>query len=420
MTNYEPAPNNAAKKNDATPASPYDETAQLATAKKGNRDRAIRVAVCVVAALVIAFCAWAMSAYAQGKDPFGKGFLSSDALQTTADNDSTTNPASTTYDTQQTTVTKDDVVAAIGQLTFDGQDVSVPADDVRVVLKEGSGIWVEQVSTDDASTMVTKTAQRESTLCSWVRDNQVNAQMVTWIVEDQHGYVRMVICADPQMMAWSGVVSELLPSASSYAISYTDYQALGSSPEVAQSQGSVPTAPDGSSVQIATTEEAQKKQDEQVQSGSSSQGSSSSSSTSSDGSGASDSSSPSSGTSGNGAATSSSSSGAQSSGSAAKESVVTITVDGSAAGGSSYTRTVGWKQGMTAYDALVASGASVNAHGSIYGTYVAGIDGLAEKEHGGQSGWVYAVNGNEPNTAASNYTLNAGDVVTWSYVNVEY
>ncbi len=38
---------------------------------------------------------------------------------------------------------------------------------------------------------------------------------------------------------------------------------------------------------------------------------------------------------------------------------------------------------------LCALGLSVNAHGSSYGTYVAAIGGLAEKEHGGTSGWMY-------------------------------
>ena len=50
--------------------------------------------------------------------------------------------------------------------------------------------------------------------------------------------------------------------------------------------------------------------------------------------------------------------------------------------------------------------------------YVSSIGGLAEKEHGGMSGWVYAVNGYEPNTACSNYELHNGDSLVWTYVNV--
>ena len=75
-----------------------------------------------------------------------------------------------------------------------------------------------------------------------------------------------------------------------------------------------------------------------------------------------------------------------------------------------------FNEGATVYDALCALGLSVNAHGSSYGTYVAAIGGLAEKEHGGTSGWMYSVNGVTPNTACSNYVLSNGDNVVWYYV----
>ena len=58
----------------------------------------------------------------------------------------------------------------------------------------------------------------------------------------------------------------------------------------------------------------------------------------------------------------------------------------------------------------------MNARGTSYGTYVAAIGGLAEKEHGGTSGWMYSVNGVTPNTACSNYVLSNGDSVVWYYV----
>lgn len=44
------------------------------------------------------------------------------------------------------------------------------------------------------------------------------------------------------------------------------------------------------------------------------------------------------------------------------------------------------------------------------------IGGLAEKEHGGHSGWMYSVNGAVPMTACSNYVLSNGDSVSWYYV----
>lgn len=75
-----------------------------------------------------------------------------------------------------------------------------------------------------------------------------------------------------------------------------------------------------------------------------------------------------------------------------------------------------FNEGATVYDALCALGLSVNAHGSSYGTYVAAIGGLAEKEHGSTSGWMYSVNGVTPNTACSNYVLSNGDRVVWYYV----
>jgi len=96
-----------------------------------------------------------------------------------------------------------------------------------------------------------------------------------------------------------------------------------------------------------------------------------------------------------------------------------VVVDGSAAGSGSGSATVTLNAGASVYDALVATGASVNARGSVYGMYVSAINGLAEKEHGANSGWVYSVNGIEPNTACSNYVLADGDSVAWTYVNVE-
>ena len=96
---------------------------------------------------------------------------------------------------------------------------------------------------------------------------------------------------------------------------------------------------------------------------------------------------------------------------------VTVSVTSSAVGNPvSSGGTFTFNKGATAYDALCALGLSVIAHGSSYGTYVAAIGGLAEKEHGGTSGWMYSVNGVTPNTACSNYVLSNGDTVVWYYV----
>ena len=96
---------------------------------------------------------------------------------------------------------------------------------------------------------------------------------------------------------------------------------------------------------------------------------------------------------------------------------VTVSVTSSAVGNPvSSGGTFTFNEGATVYDALCALGLSVNAHGSSYGTYVAAIGGLAEKEYGGTSGWMYSVNGSTPMTACSNYVLSNGDNVVWYYV----
>lgn len=96
---------------------------------------------------------------------------------------------------------------------------------------------------------------------------------------------------------------------------------------------------------------------------------------------------------------------------------VTVSVTSSAVGNPvSSGGTFTFNEGATVYDALCALGLSVNAHGSSFGTYVAAIGGLAEKEHGGTSGWMYSVNGATPDKACSNYVLSNGDSVVWYYV----
>lgn len=96
---------------------------------------------------------------------------------------------------------------------------------------------------------------------------------------------------------------------------------------------------------------------------------------------------------------------------------VTVSVTSSAVGNPvSSGGTFTFNEGATVYDVLCALGLSVNAHGSSYGTYVTAIGGLAEKQYGGTSGWMYSVNGTTPMTACSNYVLSNGDNVVWYYV----
>lgn len=150
--------------------------------------------------------------------------------------------------------------------------------------------------------------------------------------------------------------------------------------------------------------------------GSSDSGSSSSSGGSSSSNAGSGSSSSSSGAS---SSSSSSAGGSSQPGTSAPAGTVTVYVSVSSSavgnpvsGGGTFT----FNQGATVYDALCACGLSMNASNTGYGIYVSAIGGLAEKEHGGHSGWMYSVNGAVPMTACSNYVLSNGDSVSWYYV----
>lgn len=156
-------------------------------------------------------------------------------------------------------------------------------------------------------------------------------------------------------------------------------------------------------------------------SGSSDSGSSSSggSSSSSAGSGSSSSSSGASSSSSGSSSSSSSAGGSSQPGTSAPAGTVTVyvSVSSSAVGNPvSGGGTFAFNQGATVYDALCACGLSMNASNTGYGIYVSAIGGLAEKEHGGHSGWMYSVNGAVPMTACSNYVLSNGDSVSWYYV----
>ena len=153
-------------------------------------------------------------------------------------------------------------------------------------------------------------------------------------------------------------------------------------------------------------------------SGSSDSGSGSSSSSSA-GSGSSSSSSGASSSSSGSSSSNSSAGGSSQPGTSAPAGTVTVYISVSSSavgnpvsGGGTFT----FNQGATVYDALCACGLSMNASNTGYGIYVSAIGGLAEKEHGGHSGWMYSVNGAVPMTACSNYVLSNGDSVSWYYV----
>ena len=96
--------------------------------------------------------------------------------------------------------------------------------------------------------------------------------------------------------------------------------------------------------------------------------------------------------------------------------LVTVKVDSSAADGSvSFDQEVAVDEGATAYDALVATGLSVNASDSEYGMYVEGIDGLAAGDHGDMSGWMFDINGEMAEESCDKIELADGDTVNWIY-----
>ena len=77
--------------------------------------------------------------------------------------------------------------------------------------------------------------------------------------------------------------------------------------------------------------------------------------------------------------------------------------------------TVKLQEGATAYDALVALGVAVGGNS----TYVSSIGGLAEKQCGTASGWMYSVDGVFPDMSAGKYRLSGGETVVWAYTCVK-
>lgn len=103
----------------------------------------------------------------------------------------------------------------------------------------------------------------------------------------------------------------------------------------------------------------------------------------------------------------------------------TLTIDSTAAGQGYFLQNyhVTVEDGDTAYDILSRAcqenGISVNASPTGYGIYVAGINGLDQKEIGDNSGWMYYVNGIAPQKAVSKYKIKPGDTVLF-YYTVDY
>ena len=73
------------------------------------------------------------------------------------------------------------------------------------------------------------------------------------------------------------------------------------------------------------------------------------------------------------------------------------------------------EEGATVFDALKKVATSIGGNKR----YVSSINGLAEKEHGALSGWIYDVNGSTPMVPCGEYELKNGDSVQWHYENAQ-
>ncbi len=376
--------------------------------------RTARAIVAVLAAALIAFCVWAMSVYAQGGDPLAWA-TGSAAFQTTAEEEQPTDKdvAASQEASQTLTVTTDDVYSALASLQFDGADVSLEVDQAKVVLS-ADGIWVEEASSAPAPDMALACARRSAALASWASEQGVGIPRVTWICEDGSGAVRMAVTMPTDGSPTAGDLPALLSAATGYGISGDAYAKLNAD-DIPQFAGTAPTLPDGSAVTVdagitsagedlSAADVATRQKD--VSSGEASVAGSGSSVSA-----------PAAGSGGSASATGSQPQGQPSQSPTQEAKVrVTVTIDARADGGASSSYSVSLDPGATAYDALVATGANVNARSTALGVYVAAINGYAEKDQGGESGWKYAVNGSYPGYSAGSYTLSDGDAVTWVYV----
>lgn len=87
------------------------------------------------------------------------------------------------------------------------------------------------------------------------------------------------------------------------------------------------------------------------------------------------------------------------------------------ASGVLYSKSLTFKEGETAYDVLKRSGVRVDAsYTPGYGSYyIKGIGNIYEKDCGGSSGWMFAVNGSLPGYGSNKYKLKNGDRIEFFY-----
>lgn len=357
----------------------------MANSARRNSDaaQAVRVVIAVLAALVIAFCGWSAYQYANGSDPLA--FLGGNTLQTVEEGSS----SSPSLELASSSVTDDDVKGQIARLKYGSDDVSLSTGDVNVVLGK-DGIWIENASDSTADDAITSTARRAAALASWAREANVKVSHVTWIAEDMAGSVRIVVSYPVERASENEDTAQILAGCDGYRISGDAYAALGKDHGFKQEAGDAPVLPDDAEVTVI--EQATSQGEVLVKTTESHSVL---------------------------VAQSQAGSGSGSSAQADASITVSVTVDGSAVGAGSSSASVSIPAGATVYDALCATGVSINASNTQFGLYVSSIGGLAEKEHGGTSGWTYYVDGVMPMTSCANYKLAGGEKIVWRYVTGE-
>lgn len=355
---------------------------------QGRAPRWIRPALAALAVLLIVV--GAAGAIALGAGDALAGLLGSDLFQTVAEEPAEDDAA------LAATVTVDDVQGALAALPGD-LAISSDATGITCVV-DGDGVWVEYPEAADASAVIDRAARRAADLAQWAAQTDPAISRVTWIAEDAGQTALFALTLDPAAAASDAAdasAADILAAATGYRIAGDAYASLDD-PAFEQEAGAAPSLPDGSEVPIELAQTATDGADAAQGGASGSTGGGTSSAGSSQGGSA-----------------------GTASGTTADLITVSITVDGSAAGAGASSATVSLVAGSSVYDALVKTGISVSSSGSAYGMYVSAIGGLAERQHGPMSGWIFSVNGVEPSVACSAYTLSAGDSIVWTYVNVE-
>lgn len=354
--------------------------------------RAARAAVAALAVALIAFCAWSMSEYVQGRDPLAFATGSTVRADAPARRKASASAASAKRSlgtgTKAGAIDEAAVKARLKRLRLGKEDLAV-AGDVRVVVTE-SGIWVEHAQDQKAESLVKDTARRALALARWVASRKADAT-VTWIEEDASGAVRMSVAMPSASAAKvkGADVARILSAASGYAIDSQVYAQLGKQSFSAE-DGRAPTLPNGGALGVgaAATTGASGGLGANESANGSASGENARSST------------------GFGTTAGSGQSSAPS-GKGTASMTVSVSINGSG-------YRVSLRSGATAYDALLATGASVESGAYAGGgTWVTAINGLGQDA---SHGWTYAVNGTMPGMMSDLYAVHDGDSVVWSYV----